>query len=415
MYNNVGKLIGYYRKKMYDKTKLTNFSQVGFVFYGNRMICAQSKLSIIENGKIRIPYPDEYDYLIKNLGYNSLDYRNVETQYIDFIAQILYTLQYQPEQRLLDLLEIYDRQLKRFDDTFYLHELNIIIKATINAHLGISLPDLGFLDIFLDALECFPNEIQFLILDLANLIVENYIPYKEIRDKVNSLVDRLQLDSPIVQILKASRNLRQLKMIDVQQKIKSIRSDSLSHLLKFRIQRLLFMIEIESVDQLANFSELLNPAVEFEDVNRFERCRPYVISGYLHYSYQNYAKALSEYQNALLINPQAVCFSLIYISDCLYALRRMDELHPYLIEAEKHITSFSVLHYEVLRFFNIITGLQNYDDESIQFRSLFKSLSQLNSDSPYVRIIRKHLLNYAKRTHKYKLIFDYELMMLDNH
>ncbi|MGB7594248.1 MAG: hypothetical protein WBL80_01635 [Erysipelotrichaceae bacterium] len=415
MYNNVGKLIGYYRKKMYEKTKLTNFSQVGFVFYGNRMICAQSKLSIIENGKIRIPYPDEYDYLIKNLGYKSLDYRNVDTLYTDFIAQILTTLQYQPESALEDLLKTFDRQLKGFNDIFYLHELNLLITYTIHAHLGISLPDLEFLDVFLDALDCFPHEVQFLILDLANLIVENYIPYKEVREKVNGLVDRLRLDAPIVQILKASRNLRQLKMIDVQQKIKSIKTDSLSPLLKFRIQRLLFMIEIESVDQLANSRALLNPAVEFADVNRFERCRPYVISGYLHYSYQDYAHALQEYQNAQSINPQAVCFCLIYISDCLYELHRMDDLRPYLIEAQKHIESFSPLHYEVSQFFNIITDLEKYDDELLQFKALFRSLSQLNSDSPYVRIIRKHLLNYAKKTHKYKLIFDYELMMLDNH
>jgi tetratricopeptide (TPR) repeat protein len=415
MYNNVGKLIGYYRKKMYDKTKLTNFSQVGFVFYGDRMICAQSKLSIIENGKIRIPYPDEYDYLIKNLGYTSTDYKNVDTLYSDYITKIFDALQYQPEIALLDLLEIYNQQLKEFNDIFYLHELNFVIKATINAHLGVSLPNLEFLDNYLDALECFPNEVQFLILDLANLIVENYIPYKEVRDKVNGLVDHLHLDAPIVQILKASRNLRQLKMIDVQQKIKSIKTESLNNLMKFRIQRMLFMIEIESVDQLANRSELLNPAVEYEDINRFERCRPYVISGYLHYSFQNYEVALKEYKNAQAINPEAVCFSLIYISDCLYELHRMDDLRPYLIEAEKHIRNFSALHYEVDGFFNIITGMQKQDDESIQFRPLFKSLSQLNSDSPYVRIIRKHLLNYAKRTHKYKLIFDYELMMLDNH
>ena len=415
MYNNVGKLIGYYRKKMYDKTKLTNFSQVGFVFYGNRMICAQSKLSIIENGKIRIPYPDEYDYLIKNLGYTSTDFKNVDTLYTDFILKVLDVLQYQPEPELLDLQEIYNRQLKEFDEIFYLHELNFIIKATINAHLGISLPSIEFLDDYLDAMECFPNDVQFLILDLANLIVENYIPFREVRDKVNGLVDHLRLDAPIVQILKASRNLRQLKMIDVQQKIKLINTGALSHLLKFRIQRLLFMIEIESVEQLAGRSELLNPAVEFEDVNRFERCRPYVISGYLHYSFQDYANALNEYKNAQSINPEAVCFSLIYISDCLYELHIMDDLHPYLVEAEKHIRNFSTLHFEVSRFFNIITGLQKYDDESMQFKSLFKSLSQLNSDSPYVRIIRKHLLNYAKRSHKYKLIFDYELMMLDNH
>lgn len=415
MYNNVGKLIGYYRKKMYDKTKLTNFSQVGFVFYGNRMICAQSKLSIIENGKIRIPYPDEYDYLIKNLGYKSIDYRNVDMLYSDFFTLILNTLQYQPESALLELMKTYDNQLKQFDDIFYLNELNRIITYTIHAHLGISLPDLEFLDVFMDALECFPHDVQFFILDLANLVAENYIPYKEVRDKINGLVDHLKLDAPIVQILKASRNLRQLKMIDVQHKIKSIKTDSLSHLLMFRIQRLLFMIEIESVDQLAGSRDLLNPAIEFEDVNRFERCRPYIISGYLHYSYQDYGYALKEYQNAQAINPQAVCFSLIYISDCLYELHRMNDLHLYLIEAQKNIELFSPLHFEVSRFFNIITGLQKYDDESLQFKALFKSLSQLNSDSPYVRIIRKHLLNYAKKTHKYKLIFDYELMMLDNH
>jgi len=415
MYNNVGKLIGYYRKKMYEKTKATGFSQVGFVFYGKRRICAQSKLSIIENGKIRIPYPDEYDYLIRNLEYSPIDYRDVDMLYYYFIARILDVLQYQPESVFLDLLETYHQHFNRYDDIFYLHELNLIIMATINAHLGISLPDPEFLDDFLDMSDCFPHEVRFLILDLANLIVENYIPYKEVRDKVNGLVDGLQLDDPIVQILKASRNLRQLKMIDVQQKIKSLRTDALNHLLKFRIQRLLFMIEIESVDQLAKSRELLNPALEFEDVNRFERCRPFIMSGYLHYSFQDYEHALKEYGIASLINPQAVCFSLIFISDCLYKLDRMNDLPPYLIEAQKHIASFSPLHHQVTEFFNIITGLQSFDDETIQFKALFGSLAQLNSDSPYVCIIRKHLLNYAKKTHRYKLIFDYELMMLDNH
>jgi tetratricopeptide (TPR) repeat protein len=139
-----------------------------------------------------------------------------------------------------------------------------------------------------------------------------------------------------------------------------------------------------------------------------------LISGYLHYALKDYERALDDYNQAQIINPESVCFSLIYISDCLYELRRMNELNNYLIEAKHHITHFSSLHTEVLDFFKIIWGTQNPNDEAGQFKALFTSLSQLNSESPYVRIIRKHLLNYAKKNHKYKLIFDYETMMLDN-
>ncbi|KAF0225092.1 MAG: hypothetical protein FD179_1388 [Erysipelotrichaceae bacterium] len=414
MYNNVGKLIGYYRRKKYDETKLTNFSQVGFVYYEHRLICAQSKLSIIENGKVRIPYPEEYYYLIKNLDFNSLDYSTIESLYCEFTSQLLHSLQYCPISDLKKLQIVFEQKLEPYSNFFYLHELNEVFKATMNSHLGLALPNVSFLDDYLDALDCFPSSIQFLILDLANLIIENYIPYKEIRDKVNNLVDQLQLDAPIVKILKASRNLRQLKMIDVQQRLKSIDTDHLNELMKFRIQRLLFMIEIEDIEQLSKFSESQNPAIKFTNINRFERCRPYLISGYLRYFLKDYEFALMDYKKALSINPEAVCFSMIYISDCLYELKRTPELHPYLIDAQRYISHFSDLHTDVLKFFNVVSGLQISEDESNQFRSLFESLAQLNSVSPYVRIIRKHLLNYAKKTHKYKLIFDYETMMLDN-
>jgi len=414
MYNNVGKLIGYYRRKKYDETKLTNFSQVGFVYYEHRLICAQSKLSIIENGKVRIPYPEEYFYLIKNLDFNSLDYTNIEPLFNEFTNQLFHFLQYQPITELKQLHIIYEQKLESYSDFFYLRELNGVFKATIQAHLGLSLPKISFLDDYLDALDCFPPKIQFLILDLANLIVENYIPYKDVRDKVNGLVDQLQMDAPIVKLLKASRNLRQLKLIDVQQKLKSIDADHLNELMKFRIQRLLFMIEIEDIEQLSKFSESQNPALRFTDINRFERCRPYLISGYLRYSLKDYVFALVDYKKALSINPESVCFAMIYISDCLYELKRTSELHPYLLDAQQYISHFSDLHRDVLKFFNVISGLQVSEDESLQFRSLFESLSQLNSESPYVRIIRKHLLNYAKKSHKYKLVFDYETMMLDN-
>ncbi len=414
MYNNVGKLIGYYRRKRYDETKQTNFSQVGFVYYEHRLICAQSKLSIIENGKVRIPYPEEYYYLIKNLDFNSLDYKTIAPLFNEFTDQLLHTLQFCPISDLHQLQTIYEQKLASYGDFFYLRELNGVFKATIQAHLGIALPSISFLDEYLDALDCFPQTVQFLILDLSNLIIENYIPYKEVRDKVNGLVDQLQLDAPIVKILKASRNLRQLRLIDAQQKLKSIDAEHLNELLKFRIQRLLFMIEIEDIEQLSKFSDAQNPALKFTNINRFERCRPYLISGYLRYSFKDYELALVDYKKAQSINPEAVCFSMIYISDCLYELKRTHELHLFLMDAEHHISHFSMLHKDILKFFNVISGLQVSEDESLQFRSLFESLAQLNSESPYVRIIRKHLLNYAKKSHKYKLVFDYETMMLDN-
>lgn len=414
MYNNVGRLIGYYRRKKYDQTKLTQFSQVGFVFYEDRLICAQSKLSIIENGKVRIPYPDEYDYLIKNLGDTPIDYMRVEVLYTDFTHHLFKSLQTEPQSSLFTLQKFFIENLVVYDHVFYLRELNKLFSCVLNAHLGKSLPHIDFLDDYLDCIDCFPPEIQFFILDLSNLIIENYIPIKDVRDKVNGLLDQLTLDAPIVKILKASRNLRQLKLIDVQQKLKSIESDDLNELLRFRIERLLFMIEIDGVDQLSKYPAFKNPALKYEQVNRFERCRPFLISGYLRYALKDYKGALEDYHQARVINPETVCFSLIFISDCLYELKRMGDLNPYLVEAKKHIQHFSLLHEEVLIFFNIINGAQKPNDESIQFKTLFSSLSQLNSESPYIRIIRKHLLNYAKKNHKYKLIFDYEMLMLDN-
>ncbi len=414
MYNNVGKLIGYYRRKKYDQTKLTQFSQVGFVFFEDRLICAQSKLSIIENGKVRIPYPDEYDYLIKNLSDTPIDYQRVEVLYTDFTQKLFNTLQTETQTSLIAIQKFFLENLVVYDHVFYLRELNTLFACVFNAYLGKSLPHIDFLDDYLDCINCFPAEIQFFILDLSNLIIENYIPIKDVRDKVNGLLDQLTLDAPIVKILKASRNLRQLKLIDVQQKLKSILSDDLNDLLRFRIERLLFMIEIDGVDQLSKYPAFKNPALKYVHVNRFERCRPFLISGYLRYALKDYTGALADYHQAQIINPETVCFSLIFIGDCLYELKRMGDLNPYLYEAEKHIQHFSSLHKEVLIFFNIIHGAQNSPDESIQFKALFSNLSQLNSESPYIRIIRKHLLNYAKKNHKYKLIFDYELMMLDN-
>lgn len=414
MYNNVGMLIGYYRKKLLGETKLAKYNQSEFVKFGDQIICTQPKLSLIENGKVKIPKPKEYELLIKNLGYQSAQYHDLEARYNDFTHTLIDSLQYEDHVEFEKLRYIFDSEFSIYDGLFYLDEVNEIIKGTLEAQTGMALPKIDFLKKYLDSIECFSDDIQVLILDLANLIVENYVPLKEMRIQVNTLVEQCKVDLPMVSILKAGRNVRQLKFIKAQEELRNLSTDDLNDLMKFRVDRLLYMIEVEHANQLTDSITSKNPSLKYPTVNRFERCRPFSSSAYIRYTLKDFKGALSDYENAIFINPEAACFNLVYIADCLFETNQTDLLESKINLAKQHIHYYSQLSHDTLDFFEVLYGAESVKKQYYNFTSLFENLSKLNSDSPYVLIIRKHLLNYVKQNHKYKLIFDFETKLLNN-
>lgn len=414
MYNNVGMLIGHYRKKLLSETKLAKYNQSEFVKSSDQIICTQPKLSLIENGKVKIPKPKEYELLIKNLGYQSAQYHDLEAQYSDFTYKLINALQFEYQGELDKLKRIFDSEFSIFDGFFYLNEVNEIIRSTIDAQTGLKLPRIEFLKKYLDSIECFSDDIQVMILDLSNLIVENYVPLREMRTQVNALVEECKVDLPMVSILKAGRNVRQFKFIKAQEELRNLSTDDLNDLMKFRIERLLYMIDVEHANQLTDSITSKNPSLKYPTVNRFERCRPFSSSAYIRYTLKDFKGALSDYENAILINPEAACFNLVYIADCLFETNQNDLLESKINLAKQHIRNYSQLNHDTLDFFEVLYGAESEKKQYYNFTSLFESLSKLNSDSPYVLIIRKHLLKYVKNNHRYKLIFDFETKLQNN-
>lgn len=414
MYNNVGMLIGVCRKKLLIETKQPTFNQSKFIRAGDQIICTQPKLSLIENGKVKIPKPEEYELLIQNLGFKAAPYHDLEGRYNDLTDRLIQALQFKDPTELEILKHIVEREFSMNDGFFYLSEVNEIFRATIDAQMGLLLPKINFLKKYLDSIACFPLDIQILILDLSNLIVENYVPLKEMRAQVNSLVDQCKADYPLVSILKAGRNVRQLKFIKAQVELRKLQIDDLNDLMKFRIERLLYMIEVEHANQLTETIATKNPSLKYPGINRFERCRPFSSSAYIRYAFKDFERALTDYDSAISINPEAACFNLIYIADCLFETNQTHLLESRINLAKQVIHSFSSLHHYTLNFFEVLYGTDISRKIQYDFSPFFDTLSKLNSDSPYVLIIRKHLLNYVKKNHRYKLIYDFETSMQNN-
>jgi hypothetical protein len=411
MYNNIGMYIGHKRKNILKETKFEKYSQSEFIKFGNITICTQPKLSLIENGRIKIPNFREYELLINNLGFKSVPYFELEELYNEFSHNLLLSLQYQDHSSLLKFKLIFEESLSKFNDVFYINDVNEILSACINAQLGISLPNSEFLVKYLDAYDCFPENIQILILDTSNLIIENYFPLKNMRIRLNTLIEQSSSEEPLMSILKAGRNVRQLKLFEAQDKLAKLKNDDLNDLMKFRIERLLYMVEIDHTYPLTQNITTNNPSLKYLDVNRFERCRPYSSSATIRYTHRDFNGAIDDYEKAISINDEAACFNMIYITDCLHEMKRIDLLGPKINIARKYTHQYSRLNNDVISFFEEIYEIGFEKVNYNGFGLLFESLAQLNSDSPYVMIVRKHLLNYVGKNHRYKLIYDFDMKM----
>lgn len=414
MYNNIGMYIGHKRKNILKETKLEKYSQSEFIKFGDKIICTQPKLSLIENGKIKIPNYGEYELLINNLGLKSAPYFELEELYNEFAHNLLFSLQYQDHSTLMKFKHIFEESFSKFNDVFYLNDVNEILSACINAQLGISLPNSEFLIMYLDAYTCFPEDIQILILDTSNLIIENYFPLKNMRTRLNTLIEQSSSEEPLMSILKAGRNVRQLKLFEAQDKLLKLNIDGLNELMKFRIERLLYMIEIDHVNPLTDNIITKNPSLKYQDINRFERCRPFSSTATIRYTHKAYEEALVDYENAISINDEAACFNIIYIADCLYETNRIHLLRPKIELARKYSHHYSRLTNDILNFFEEIYDIGSEKVKYKGFELLFESLAQLNSDSPYVIIVRKHLLSFISKNHRYKLIYDFDMKMQNN-
>lgn len=408
MFKNVGKLIGFYRKQKLDSTKDPKYTQVNFIKYEHRDICSQSKLSDLENGKIKIPYPDEYQSLIKNLDFIPIDYIKVKDSYDDFVNRLLYRLQYKNTESLNSLIDEFDTNLLKYDSYFYLHELNEIIKFTFNHIKGISLPNAESYEFYLDSIQCYNNDIQCLILNLAYIILENYNPSISARERITSLIESSKLSNPLIQILKATLHFRQSNFKRVNKILSLIDIEKLNDYSKFKIERLQFMMKTERVFHPEQLSLIHNPSKIYNDVNRFELCRPYLHIATLYYSFKEYFLAIEHYQESIRINSEVSCLNLIYIFDCLYELNRLNEFENYSKISDLHLNKFTQLHRDIREFCLALSNNFSTILDSAMLNSLITNLSILNKESPYIYIIRKHLLLNIAMTHKYRIIYDFE-------
>lgn len=410
MHNNAGRMIGFYRNKSLEATKSQEFTQKLFSRAKNRIICSQSKLSLIENGRIELPYLDEYQSLITKLGRHFIDYNSIKQLYVDFTNQLLKCIQYQTSVDLKEMDLIFERDLKKYNDFFYLREVNDVFQYTFDVLLDRSLIDVNQATACLDMIDCFPDEVKVLILNLVLLVIENYSPSSSMITHYNSQINTLQLDNcPLLMIMKANLKIRQLKIIKAQKELHSLMDSPISNLLKYRAKRLLYALEVQHEENLEKASLIQNPSAVYSDVNRFERYRSYLPLAYYCYDHGYYEKALFNYQHSVSINPESSCFSMIFICDCMLELNQNNELPIFLSIVKQSLNRFSLLHTFVHSFFTLYISENKKDLTHFNFSLLFSELSKLHSDSPYISIIRKYLLKYIDRVHTYKLLYDFEM------
>lgn len=414
MYQNVGKLIGFYRKQKWENTKDSKYVQINFIKFDQCLICSQSKLSFIENGNIKNPYPEEYHSLITNLGFQSLDYFNVESNYEVFLSKLLYTIQYDNTESLNELVIEFENNLERYNSFFYLSNVNEIIKFTFNYLKSVSLPDMDNFDFYIKSIDCYSKDIQCLILNLAYLLVENYNPSHEARNQITTLILNTKINNPLIEILKATLYLRQRNFKIVNKILSLIDFDMLNNYLKFKIERLRFMMETENVDEIKHLLSIQNPSYRYFEINRFEYCRTFMHTATLLYSFKEFFLSFEQYQKAIRINPEVSCLSLIYLFDCLYESNQLNIFDGFYNLSKLYLDKYTQLHRDISEFCYTLSNNYSTSIYSELLNSLFANLSTLNRESPYIQIVRKHLMIHVTKTHKYKIIYDLEKCFFDS-
>jgi hypothetical protein len=407
MYQYVGMMIGHYRKKAFDETKLPLYNQNHFIQNKNSNICSQSKLSLIENGKVLVPYPEEYVGLINKLDRHFFEYEQVMDLYEDFVSQLLNAIQYQTLVELKQLEHRFNIELSKYSSFFYLSEVNRIIEATFNVLLDRSLIDTKHTSDLLEMSHCFPDTIRILIYNLAFIVVENYTD-QTLAHLLMVKVDKFKSNEPIISIFKMNLKVRKAKIISAQRELLKLKELSLSELLKFRIDRLLYVVEVQHVDSVEDALKLQNPADNYLDVNRYEKYKAHMALAYFCYDETNYKEALTHYQKGITLDPEASGFALIFICDCLSELEKIDELNSFLINSKPYLHLFPSITTLIHSFFSSYVDNELGRSNSIDIDDLSNALAQVPLDNPYVLIIRKYIIKYVKRTHSYKLLFDFE-------
>lgn len=408
MYNNIGKLIGFYRKQRFRLTKDIRYSQVNFVKYNLRNICSQSKLSDIENGNVKIPYTDNYHYLIQNLDFIPIDYYKVEGIYSIFLTKFLYALQYEDSKSILNLQEEFENKLEKFNKYFYLFELNEIIRFTFLAIKGRSLPNMKYFDFYIDSIYCYCNEMQCLILNLAFQLIDSYGLSQEAINRITLLVTKIKIKNFLIELLKANLHISQGNFKRANRILSLMKKVKLSDYLKFKIDLLRFKMKIERLSTSNLLDSLQYFSTCYHNICRFEYYKPFLHIATLHYSKKEYDFSYKNFLKAIDINPEVSCLTLIYIFDCLYELNRLDEFESLKDISIQYLEKFPKLYRDISSFCSELScDCSSFLDTSL-LNSLFVNLSTLKHDNQYIRIVRKHLLLHVTKTHKYKLFCDFE-------
>ena len=408
MYNNIGKLIGFYRKQRFRLTKDIRYSQVNFAKYNQRNICSQSKLSDIENGNVKIPYTDNYHYLIQNLDFIPIDYFKVEGIYSIFLAKFLYALQYEDSESYFGLQVEFESKLEKFDKYFYLFELNEIIRFTFLSIKGISLPNIKYFDFYIDSIHCYCNEMQCLILNLAFQLVESYDPSQEAINRITLLLMKNEIKNSLIEVLMGNLHISQGNFKRANRILSLVKKDKLSDYLKFKIDLLRFKMRTEKLSTSKLLVSLQNFSTCYPNICRFEYYKPFLHIATLLYSKKEYDFSYKNYLKAIEINPEVSCLTLIYIFDCLYELNRLNEFESLKDISIQYLEKFPKLYRDISSFCSELScDCSSFLDTSM-LNSLFVNLSTLKHDNQYIRIVRKHLLLNVTKTHKYKLFCDFE-------
>jgi len=202
--------------------------------------------------------------------------------YEDFVSQLLNTIQYQTLVELKQLEHRFNIELSKYSSFFYLGEVNRIIEATFNVLLDRSLIDTEHISDLLEMSHCFPDIIRILIYNLAFIVVENYTD-QTLAHLLMIKVDKFKSNEPIISIFKMNLKVRKAKIISAQRELLKLKELSLSELLKFRIDRLLYAVEVQHVDSVEDALKLQNPADNYLDVNRYEKYKTHMALAYFCY------------------------------------------------------------------------------------------------------------------------------------
>lgn len=402
----VGILIGIVRKEQLEKTQDNRYKQENIVRKGNRVLFSQSKLSKLENGRLIIHDPDEYAFLIDQLGFQYCDYTRASLVYNDFIIEYLSVLEYGNYSQLRKLNVMFEKSFSDFDDYFYTQNLNQLIRLSLSYHLEGKLPNSITIKELISQLKACPNNYKILILELVYFSFElfgyDFIDLEKFAEWINSF----QSDQLLFISIKLLYSTRLGKQSNIYNILSSVYQDSLSELMRFRILRIRWFLKMIDVNEFEHQISLYNE----NSIPSYELKFAQLSLGIHYFKSKNYQECVHVFEELIRIDQYYAIHCLPYMYDACNHSQDSKPINYALYQANQHIEFFGQFYQLNYKFYyKLFNNLEYAEFEAFMRKDLFPIYRKVQDNSLLRDILEKYVIEHINKTKHYSLLFYYEI------